>query len=367
MLDPVAIAVAAHRLAGAVAPGIDRPLDGSAWRRLETTVRRQRLTGLLVAAIEDGALPATSEQRAAAVADHRAAVVADLHLERLLLHVADALDLADIEFRVLKGAAVAHLDYAEPTLRSFGDVDVLVRGDDFDAAVQALARAGIHRKVAEFRPHFDARYGKGATLVDDAGLEVDLHRTFVAGPFGMTIELDQLFRTATTFTVAGRDLPALGHEERLLHACYHAAIGRGFPRLVPLRDVAEILLGGRADEDGVLSVASAWRGRAVAARAITTTWTTLELADATPLTTWATRYEPAEDEARMLVGYTGTRWSYGAQAIAALRVIPGVRAKAAYVRALTLPRRRALDERGDSPVHRWRRGMRLLAQEWRER
>ena len=56
-----------------------------------------------------------------------------------------------------------------------------------------------------------------------------------------------------------------------------------------------------------------------------------------------------------------------AQAIAALRVIPGARAKAAYVRALALPRRRALDERGVSAVRRWRRGVLLLTQEWRER
>jgi hypothetical protein len=58
-----------------------------------------------------------------------------------LLAVIDLLTEATIETRVLKGAAVAHLDYSRPAQRSFIDLDILARGEHFDRAEQTLITA----------------------------------------------------------------------------------------------------------------------------------------------------------------------------------------------------------------------------------
>ena len=66
---------------------------------------------------------------------HEEAMRACVRLERVALEVTADLAAAGIETRLLKGAATARLDYDDPSWRSFGDVDLLVRSDDYDAAV----------------------------------------------------------------------------------------------------------------------------------------------------------------------------------------------------------------------------------------
>jgi Uncharacterised nucleotidyltransferase len=63
-------------------------------------------------------------------------------IEQSLLQVADRLDDAGVPFAVLKGVATANIDYADPSHRQFGDVDLLVDPGDLGAAREALERKG---------------------------------------------------------------------------------------------------------------------------------------------------------------------------------------------------------------------------------
>lgn len=340
-------AVAAHGLPGAVLEWPSRPLADDAWHAVLRGVERERLSGLLAEAVVAGALPATDDQIDAAAELHLRAMAAALRLDRRLLQAAAVLEGADVPFRVLKGAAVAHLAYADPAQRSYGDVDLLVSGDRFEAALAVLADAGYRRRWPQLRANFDRRFGKGTTLVAEGGWEIDLHRTFVMGPFGLTIDLEPLFHRASMFQLGDRVLPALAHEERFLHGCYAAALGDAQPRLTLLRDVAQHMLYQRLDIDRVRALARAWGGEAVVARAVTVAWQRLALADIVPLTVWAQRYEPDRAERRMLASYLDTG-RYAAKAWASLRVIDGAAAKVAYLRAVALPDRAWLrrQERG---------------------
>ena len=84
--------------------------------------------------------------------------------------------------------------------------------------------SGAFGRTRELRPGFDREFGKDV-LIRINGIELDIHRTFVTGPFGLTIPLEQLFASATPFAVGGRTLHALGGEEMFLQACYNAALG----------------------------------------------------------------------------------------------------------------------------------------------
>src|SRR4029078_2118569 len=99
-------------------------------------------------------------------------------------------------------------------------------GRDFEVAVDALNNVGYERTFRELRPGFDRRFGKGASFTGTVGHEVDLHRTFALGPYGLAVDLDDVWVSSDRFEIAGRSFETLDPDQRFLHACYHAAIGK---------------------------------------------------------------------------------------------------------------------------------------------
>ncbi len=334
------LAVAGYGLPGAGRAFPREPLAERAWAVVVAAARNHRVTGLLSAATGDGALPATGEQVAQARSVHRATLLRVMMLERELVAVVELLAAGAVECRILKGSAVAHLDYDHPALRSFVDLDVLVRAGDIDRAVAVLSAAGFRRTLAEPRPGFDRRFDKGMTLIPPAGFELDLHRTFALGPWGLRVQLDQLWDEGQEFRVGGRPLRALSQPNRFMHACYHAALGDWPLRLGSLRDVAEMLR--RVDPDGasIRGLAAAWGVEAVVAAAVADSVRLLGMSPAGELSAWAQRYLPARREQAWLALHTHADKTFSAQAVATLRALPRWRDKAAYLRALVLPDQR---------------------------
>ena len=277
-----------------------------------------------------------------------------------MLDAVAVLDEAGIEHRILKGSAVALLDYADPSDRIFNDVDLMVRGADFDAAVAAFTATGLDRRFPEPRPGFDRRFSKGTSFLTPSGVEIDLHRTFVMGPFGLTVMLDDLWSAEAPFVVGATTLAALDDECRFLNACYHAALGNVVPRLVPQRDVAQFVLGDRIDPQRVRQLARRWKAEAVVAAAITLTWETFAIADVVALSAWAHRHEPTDRERSDIATYRDDASGYAEKSLAALRAVPGLRGKAAFLRALAFPQPSYLEGR-DRGIARLRRTARAAA------
>ncbi len=345
------LAVAGHGLPGAARPFPSSPLDDDSWASLLTAAKTHRVLGQLRAAVDSGRLPVTDLQRQQARGAHRAVLLRVLALEQHLVSLQDV--LAGIECRVLKGSAYAHLDYPEPALRSFIDLDLLFRPSEFGRAVAVLSEAGFTRILAEPRPGFDQRFDKGTTMRGD-GFEIDLHRTFVLGPWGVRVNIDELWDAGEEFTVGGRTLVALSAQNRFLHACYHAALGDWPLRLGSLRDVAQMLPGSL----DVLDRARAWGVQAVVAAAVADATRLLGLPSRVPVQEWALSYVPTRREEHWLGLHTQAEKTFAAQAIATLPVLPGLRDKAAYLRALVLPDARYTAGRHTSALARFRFGVR---------
>jgi hypothetical protein len=329
--------VAAFGLPGSQLRPPAAPLSAEAWQLFSTGVRRQRLSGLLLAAVHAGQLPVQEDQRRQVVAMHTVATTHVLRLEGFLLRSLDRFAAADIEVRLLKGSAVAHLDYPNPTLRPFADVDLLVRSKDFDRATRALLASGHRRYFTEMAPGFDRRFSKGVSFASAEDLQLDLHRTLAQGPFGLTLRLDDLWASHRHFTLAGRRISALGDDERFLHACYHAALGDFPPKLQPHRDVAQMALTGSVDPARVLQLARRWRGEAVVARAISTAWSLFDVSTATALSTWAEGYRGSGRERRRLGVYTQQDRSYAALSLASIGALPSLRDRIALIRMIASP------------------------------
>lgn len=350
--------IAAYGLQGSHVRLPDQPLADEDWSRLVRQVLTGKLIGLLAIAIDNGDLSTTPEQRGEIAELHVAAMSHSLQLERLLLGIADTLDHAGVPFRVLKGSAVARLDYEDPCLRPFVDVDLLVRSDDFARAVGLLEAAGIRRIWRSPREGFDRRFGKGATLVTADGYEVDLHRTFVSGPWGLTVTLSDLWQPGRDIELAGRVLQTLSDEARLLHAAMHAVLGHELstPYLAS-RDVAEMILFGRIDRVELLAMARRWQVEAVLAEAITLAWTMFQLADITALSAWAETYQTTDLDQRRRAVYRQATGSYTAKSVASLQALPRMRDRMSFLLDLAFPSGQFLTDRGLSRRAWMRRGM----------
>ncbi len=236
-------------------------------------------------------------------------------------------------------------------MRSYIDLDVLVRAHDIEGAVSALAADGFQRTLAEPRSGFDRRFDKGMTLRPPDGYELDLHRTFVLGPWGALMKPAALWDEGQVFTIGGRPLRALTPSNRFLHACYHAALGDWPLRLGSLRDIAEMLLG--VDATTILRTAASWRSEAVVAVAVTDTGRLLGLHPQGELASWAADYVLTGRDEAWLALHNNPDKTFAAQALATLQVLRW-RDKLDYARALAVPNRTYTADRHMSALSRFR-------------
>jgi hypothetical protein len=315
----------------------DAPLAGADWDALLSAAVAGRLSGQLAWAIADDELEADSDQRVAAFAAHRRAMANVCVLEQRLLDVDDAFHDAGIDYRVLKGPAVAHLDELDPSLRSFCDLDLLVRAEQIEAARDLLLDAGGRRRYPEPRHHFDRRFSKGMCILLPGGSAIDVHRTLAPGPFGMRLDLDDVFAGIESFTVGGRALPALDRPRRFVHACFHAMLGQAEPAPAQLRDVVVTC----PRDDGVmlhaLAIAEHSDACEVVSAAVRATMCTIGWQPPAALTAELSRRRPTARRERWLRSYHTESRSGAARALWTLDAVAGIRAKAAYALAVVLP------------------------------
>jgi hypothetical protein len=320
---------------------------------------RHRTLGLLGAAVRDGAVDVDDEELAEFDERWRSWLGHCLRIEQLVLRSLTVLADAGIDARVLKGVALANTVYADSSTRVFADADVLVPSQDFSRSAALLASTlGGVRGVPELQAGFDDRFGKEA-MVRISGLELDLHRTFVEGAFGLTIDLDDLFAPPYRFPLGGFELAALPMPQRLLHASYAAVLGDWPPRLMSLRDVAELVLRERPPLVEVLLMARRWRCEAVVAQAVVVTWRELQLTTRTPIVEWAERYSPSRTERMLLASHEGPARAF-TRHLAALFVLPDMTTRLRYARAIVRPQPEYLRARGMTPVQHVKRAARRI-------
>jgi hypothetical protein len=329
--------VAAWRTDSSLEPPSE-PLDEATWGRVLSAVTTERLAGLLSWAVASGDWPATDDQAKQVFELHRSWMAAALLLERELLDVIGAFAAAGVQAQVLKGTALAHLDYPDPSMRCFGDVDLLVPGPQIETARDLLVAAGGHRAYREPRPGYDRRFTKGLAVTTPNGFEIDLHRTLSPGPFGLALDLASLEADPDHFTVGGRSFAALGRPQRFLHACFHSMLGSAEPRLVPLRDLVQTAPTTAVEVEAVRALTERSRANVVVARAVRAARSTLGWQPPLVLRAWTDAYTETARDHRWLAGYLGEQRAYATQALTAVEAVPGgIGDKAAYLRAILFP------------------------------
>ncbi len=258
---PPAERVVRHLASWGLVGGPDEPvaLDVAATIDVDRLAFHHRVSSVAIAALDDGALhgaTVVSRLRSLLQQSERRLLRQTLMAEADLVRVTRALQQHDIDVRVLKGLATAHLDYEDPALRSTSDVDVLVRPDQLGRATDALAPlVDSQRSIPDRRRRHTERYGKDRTLRLVDGGWLDLHRMVAPAYWGLSIDHDRFFGDGTRFQVAGTEMIALTHEQRFIHSILHAGYTADV-KLQSFRDV--IVLSSAFDRDPMEVLTQPW-------------------------------------------------------------------------------------------------------------
>jgi hypothetical protein len=190
-----------------------------------------------------------------------------------------------------------------------------------------------------------------------SGFELDVHRTLVLGPFGLAIDLDDLFAGREAFEVGGRTFDALDRSRRFVHACLHAALGRSRSRLVPLLDVAMTAPHTVGDLAAAVALVRRWQADAPVLAAIEAARGRLAWSPSDDLVGWLERLDPTARQRRWLAGYRGSRRSSAVLTASAIEAISGWRDRVDYGLAVLWPSQASIA----GTVRRLERGVRSLS------
>jgi hypothetical protein len=165
-----------------------------------------------------------------------------------------------ISFVVVKGPALVERFYGAPDLRSYVDLDLLVRPTDLGAAVTALEAGGCEVLDANW-PLLQRARVLELRLRSPTGGAIDLHWSLAKGPGATdsTPSVDILMARADNWSVGGLPVLSLGWADTVTHLAVHAA-GSGGHRLLWCADLRAVLE--RMPEGGPASLvecAAEWR------------------------------------------------------------------------------------------------------------
>jgi hypothetical protein len=306
-------------------------------RSLVTAAGAHGLSGAAVCAAHEGSLELAEAPLELARQHLRLQMGRCMALDATLSSAAEALTAADVEFRVLKGCAHANLMYADATLRPYFDVDLLVRSNDLVRSIDVLAELGARRRARSTGRRWEVRYAKGVTLWFDNGIEIDVHRTLARGPFGLTIEPDELFDRTESFDLGGRSFDALAPEERFLHSCLQVVTDDA-PKVLTLCDV---LAAGRSrtlDPGRVTALADRWHLRAAVADATRTAEAAFGVDGVSTRFSWLHGFEPSSQDRRVLRCYRAQRARWTREAVTAFPMIDGWSNRLSFARGVVFRR-----------------------------
>lgn len=128
-----------------------------------------------------------------------------------------------IDTLLVKGPLISLLAYGDPAIRSYVDLDLLLRHRDIPAATQRMLEMGFHSDV----PQSAIQAGKvpGEYLFRRLGTQhiVELHTEHTFRYYRKPMPLEELFTRSRKAPLDGRRVPALGLEDEMVLNCIHGA------------------------------------------------------------------------------------------------------------------------------------------------
>lgn len=182
-----------------------------------------------------------SEAQVRLQSDFRRTRIRNLFIIEELRRLLRVFDEHDISVIPIKGPILA-LNYPDIALRSFNDLDLVVRPQDIERATAALNRLGYHRHrtlTADKEAFLLAKHNQRA-FADSAGrLTIELHWKLFCEEKSRAFPSARMYEKLTTCVLPRGDRPVhvLSAENTLLYLCVHAALSM-YERVNWITDIA---------------------------------------------------------------------------------------------------------------------------------
>jgi Uncharacterised nucleotidyltransferase len=191
---------------------------------------------------------------------NRLELAQNLILERELKQLLHAFNEACISILLFKGPALAYTVYPEAYLRTYYDIDMLIRPDDLPRAHEMLLQMGF-TFYEEYRANVTNSKRTGYNYVlsrSDSWLEIpiELHTAPHPSEIGTDFEVESLWLKAQQIEILGEPTLTMHPIDHLLYLCWHYRF-HSFTRLLWLYDLVVMLRAVRPELDWMKLVQAA--------------------------------------------------------------------------------------------------------------
>lgn len=211
------------------------------WPRLLLLAEEHGVLGQLGACLNNASAPvAPPEIKQSLLGRLRDQNFLTLRLSAELLRLLEIFGKERISALVIKGPVLAFQAYSDPSLRAYGDLDLLVRQRDIRRATELMIASGYEEAVS--LTAIDAGKIPGQYLFSrhDSKLLVELHNDLTLRYFPRPLPLEDFFARQISVRLDTHEVPAPCVEDELVLICIHGA-KHFWERLSWIVDVAGLI------------------------------------------------------------------------------------------------------------------------------
>src|SRR5713226_887343 len=216
-------------------------LRSADWARLLLLAEDHGVAGHLTASLRDLEEPLVPPEIRQSLADRqRAQNFFTLRLTAELFRLMDRFTSEGISSLVVKGPVLAMQAYGDPAMRSYGDLDLLVRQRHIRRATELMSAAGYVAAVPLSAIDAGKIPGQYLFFKSDSKLIVELHTDRTLRYFPRRLPLEEFFARQIRVRLDAHEAPALSVEDELVLICVHGA-KHFWERLMWIADVAAVV------------------------------------------------------------------------------------------------------------------------------
>jgi Uncharacterised nucleotidyltransferase len=216
-------------------------LRSADWTRFLVLAEEHGVLGLVATRLRDLQWESVPPEIKQTLIDRqRAQIFFSLRMTAELFRILDRFAAVEIGALVVKGPTLAVQAYCDPAMRTYGDLDLLVRQRDIRRATELMSAAGYAPRVS--LTAIDAGKIPGQYLFSHphSNLLVELHNDLTLRYFPRRLPLEDFFARQVRVPLDGREAPALAIEDELVLICIHGA-KHFWERLMWIADVAALV------------------------------------------------------------------------------------------------------------------------------
>ena len=164
-------------------------------------------------------------------------------VSRELIRLVDCFTALDLPVMPYKGPALAELLYADVALRQSGDIDLLIRPQDFSRACETVRELGYtpHLSLSPQQQRAYLKSGYECAFDSSAGRNLlELQWAIQPRFYAVDFDINNLFSRAMTIDVAGRAMKTPCLEDLFVVLSVHAA-KHAWGKLIWLSDLAQLM------------------------------------------------------------------------------------------------------------------------------